>query len=194
MKEVVVGSERVMMNMLPYNEKSPQVPEDVFVAPGAWIIGDVVIGARSSIWFNTVVRGDEHYIRIGSETNVQDNCVLHITAGKFPLEIGDRVTIGHRAVVHACVVEDDCLIGMGAVILDGARIGKGSLVAAGTVVPAGFEVPPGSLVMGVPAVVKGKLTEAQQEEIKGSAARYVQLTARYLKPPSERKKVKGFLG
>ena len=89
-----------MTGILPYKDIYPQVEEGVFIAPGAWIIGDVVIGKQSSVWFNTVVRGDVHYIRIGSETNIQDKCSLHVTEGKFPLEIGDRVTIGHRAIVH----------------------------------------------------------------------------------------------
>lgn len=194
MQDGATKPEIVTTNLLPHKKSFPNLADDVFVAPGAWIIGDVVIGAGSSIWFNTVVRGDDDYIRIGSQTNVQDNCVLHITGGKFPLEIGDRVTIGHRAIVHACVVEDDCLIGMGAIILDGARIGKGSLIAAGTVIPPNFEVPPESLVMGVPAMIKGRLTEVQKEQIRESAAHYVKLAAEYKKPRDDKKRVRGFLG
>jgi gamma-carbonic anhydrase len=185
-----------MRGVLPYKSVFPKVDESVFIAPGAWVIGDVVIGERSSIWFNTIVRGDVHYIRIGSETNIQDNCTLHVTGGTFPMEIGDRVTVGHRAIVHGCVVGDDCLIGMGAVIMDGAKIGKGSLVAAGALVPPGFEVPPGSLVMGAPAIVKREVGEAEREMIRGSVSHYLQLAEDYLNPdgPGDAKKVRGFLG
>lgn len=185
-----------MTGVLPYREIYPKLGEEVFVAPGAWVIGDVVIGDRSSIWFNTVVRGDVHYIRIGSETNVQDNSILHVTEGRFPLEIGNRVTIGHRAIVHGCVVEDDCLIGMGAIILDGARIGRGSLVAAGSLVAPGTDIPPDSLVMGVPATMKKTVGEAERDLIRSSKEHYLQLSIDYLNPLllNEKKTVKGFLG
>jgi carbonic anhydrase/acetyltransferase-like protein (isoleucine patch superfamily) len=174
----------------------PELGEDVLIAPGAWVIGDVKIGDRSSVWFNTIVRGDVHYIRIGSETNIQDNSTLHVTEGRFPLEMGDRITVGHRAVVHGCIVEDDCLIGMGAVIMDGARVGKGSLVAGGAVVPPGLVIPPGSMVMGVPAKVVRPLEEADQKLIRESAKHYVDLAGEYLKAGmvDVSRKVKGFLG
>ncbi len=182
--------------VLPYGNVAPKLGEDVFIAPGAWVIGDVVIGARTSIWFNTVVRGDVHYVRIGSETNIQDNCTLHVTEGTFPLEMGDRITVGHRAVIHGCVIEDDCLIGMGAVIMDGSRIGKGSLVAAGALVKPGFVAPPGSLVMGVPAIVKRPVNEHEKELIREGAAHYLEVSARYLREGGENdaRKVRGFLG
>jgi len=185
-----------MMGVLPYKDICPRLGEEVFIAPGAWVIGDVVIGDRSSIWFNTVVRGDVHYIRIGSDTNIQDNSTLHVTEGEFPLEIGNRVTIGHRAIVHGCVVEDDCLIGMGAIILDGARIGSGSLIAAGSVVAPGVYIPPDSLVMGVPATVKKTVGEAERDLIRNSRDHYLQLSADYLNPLllNEKTKVRGFLG
>ncbi len=112
------------MGILPYKEIMPGIADDVFIAPGAWVIGDVVIARGSSIWFNTVVRADVQSIRIGTETNIQDNCTLHVTAPDFPLEMGDRVTVGHGVILHGCVIEDDCLIGMGAIILDGARVGQ----------------------------------------------------------------------
>lgn len=181
------------MGVLPFKDKLPKLGENVFIAPGAWVIGDVVIGDRSSIWFNTIVRGDVHYVRIGSETNIQDNCTLHVTEGKFPLEMGDRITVGHRAIVHGCVVDDDCLIGMGATILDGAKIGKGSLVGAGSVVTPGFIVPPESLVMGVPATVRRKISEVESQLIRESVLHYLQLSAAYLNPDPTRK-IKGFLG
>jgi gamma-carbonic anhydrase len=183
------------MNVIPYRGISPKLAEGVYIAPGAWVIGDVEIGARSSIWFNTVVRGDMHYIRIGSETNVQDNSTLHVTAEQFPLVIGNRVTVGHRAIVHGCTIEDDCLIGMGAVIMDGARIGKGSLVAAGALVPPGNVVPPNSLVIGSPAKTHKPLGIAESELIRQAALHYQDLAAEYLAPldPDRAPRVRGFL-
>lgn len=181
--------------LIAYRNKFPQLGADVYIAPGAWVIGDVVIGDRASIWFNTVVRGDENYIHIGEDTNIQDNSVLHITGERFPLEIGRRITVGHRAVVHGCVVEDDCLIGMGAILLDGARIGRGSVVAAGCLVPPGFVVPPESLVMGVPAVVKKPVGERERELVKMSVQHYLGLNSDYrlAEQLEDDLKVRGFL-
>lgn len=185
-----------MTGVLPYKGVYPKLGDRVFIAPGAWVIGDVVVGDGSSVWFNSVVRGDVHYIRIGFETNIQDNSTLHVTGGSFPLEIGNRVTIGHRAIVHGCVIGDECLIGMGAVILDGAKIGKGSLIAAGSVVAPGTEIPPDSLVMGVPATLKKTVEASDRELMKGSIDHYLQLSEEYMTPQllSEKKKVRGFLG
>ncbi|MGD9503761.1 MAG: gamma carbonic anhydrase family protein [Syntrophobacteraceae bacterium] len=184
------------MALMAYKDVYPELGEDVFVAPGAWVIGDVVIGARTSVWFNSVVRGDDNYIRIGADSNVQDNCTLHVTIHRFPLEIGDRVTIGHNAIIHGSVIEDDCLIGMGSVIMDGVRIGKGSIVAGGAVVPPGLQVPPGSMVMGVPGKVARQLTDADHELIQESWAHYVRMAGDYLSAGllDVSKKVKGFLG
>jgi carbonic anhydrase/acetyltransferase-like protein (isoleucine patch superfamily) len=188
--------EETMANILPYNNIHPKLEEEVFIAPGAWVIGDVVIGKRSSVWFNSVVRGDEHYIRIGCETNVQDSAVLHGTPVDFPLEIGDRVTIGHGAIVHGCIVEDECMIGMGAIVMDGAKIGKGSLVAAGALITPGFVIPPGSLVMGSPGKIIKTLDEAEQKRMLRSVGNYQILISEYRKvfPFPEDIKVKGFLG
>lgn len=185
-----------LSGILPYKGVFPKLGRDVFVAPGAWVIGDVEIGDGTSIWFNTVVRGDVNFIRIGCETNIQDNVTLHVTGKKFPLFIGNRVTVGHQAVVHGCVVEDECLIGMGAVVLDGARIGKGSIVAAGAVVSPGTEVPPGSVVMGIPAEVKKTLTEDEKERIRETAGHYLKLARRYMEDQgrSGERPIKGFLG
>jgi gamma-carbonic anhydrase len=185
-----------MQNILPYKDTFPELAEGVFIAPGAWVIGDVVIGERSSIWFNTVVRGDVHYIRIGSETNIQDSCTLHVTGGKFPLEVGNRVTVGHGVILHGSVVEDDCLIGMGAIILDGCKIGKGSVIAAGSVLPPGFEAPPESMIIGSPAMVKKTVSDAQRKLHKGSIEHYLELAEDYLNSSRRQASVtiKGFLG
>ncbi len=133
--------------------KTPEIGEDVYVAPTAVLIGDVLVGRESSIWFGTVVRGDIHYIRIGEETNIQDNSTLHVTSGTFPLVVGHRVSVGHGAVIHGCTIEDDCLIGIGATVLDGAVVGKGSVIAASALVTPGMVIPPRSLVMGIPGKV-----------------------------------------
>jgi len=185
-----------MSGILPYKDAYPKLEADVFVAPGAWVIGDVTIGKGSSIWFNTVVRGDENYVRIGSESNIQDNSTLHVTGSQFPLEIGDRITIGHRAIVHGCLIEDDCLIGMGAIIMDGVRIGRGSLVAAGAVVTPGTIIPPESVVMGVPGKVEKRVEEAERRLIEESVSHYLQLALDYSSTRYVRDKtrVKGFLG
>ncbi len=139
--------------ILSVRDKTPEIGENVFVAPTAVLIGDVKVGRESSIWFGTVVRGDIHYIRIGCETNIQDNSTLHVTAGQFPLEVGDRVTVGHGVVIHGCTIEDECLIGIGATVLDGAVVGKGSVIAASALVTPGTVIPPRSLVMGIPGKV-----------------------------------------
>ena len=174
------------MRILDYRGILPRIAQDAYIAPGACIIGDVVIGGRSSIWFNTVVRGDDHFIRIGSCTNVQDNSTLHVTPSLYPLHIGDRVSIGHRAVIHGATIEDDCLIGMGSIIMDGCTIGKGSVVAAGSLLPPGSEVPPESLVMGSPARIKKKAGDAERAMIEYAWASYVELAARYLRAEADK--------
>jgi len=185
-----------MVNILPYNNIYPQLDDEVFIAPGAWVIGDVVIGRKSSVWFNSVVRGDEHYIRIGSETNVQDHAMLHGTPVDFPLEVGNRVTIGHGAIVHGCTIEDECMIGMGAIVMDGAKIGTGSLIAAGTLVAQGLVVPAGSLVVGSPGKVVKTLDEAARKRMLRSVTNYLHLISLYQNEPlfDDTRKVKGFLG
>ncbi len=162
-----------------YRGMTPRIHESVFVAEGARIIGDVEIGRESSVWFNTVVRGDVHHIRIGERTNIQDNSVVHVTHEKHPCVIGSDVTIGHQAVVHACTVGDFCLIGMGAIVLDNARIGKYCLVAAGSLVLENFEVPEGSFVVGVPARIKRSLTIEERDRIRQSALNYVEYARSY---------------
>jgi carbonic anhydrase/acetyltransferase-like protein (isoleucine patch superfamily) len=165
--------------VIPYKGITPRIHESVFIAEGARIIGDVEIGRDSSIWFNTVARGDVHFIRIGERTNIQDNCVLHVTHEKFALRIGSDVTVGHGAVLHGCTIADSCLVGMGAIVLDNARISTRSLVAAGTLVPENFEVPEGVLVAGVPARVKRSLTAAEMESLERSAQNYLTYVKHY---------------
>lgn len=164
----------------------PQIGEDVYIAPGACIVGDVVIGDLSSVWFNVVIRGDDQYVRIGSCTNIQDNSSLHVYGPRFPLEVGNRVLVGHSAILHGCTVEDECYIGMGSTLLDGCRIGKGSVVAAGSLVAPGFQVPPNSVVVGSPARIRKKTGEAERAMIDYGWDWYVKCAAEYLKEERKR--------
>jgi len=166
--------------ILPFNGIVPEVPESIFVAPSAYVIGDVKIGADSSIWFGSVVRGDVHYIRIGECTNIQDLSVLHVTRKTYPLVIGSDVTIGHRVTLHGCTVGDRVLIGMGAVVLDGAIVEDGAFVGAGALVTEGMTVPSGTLAVGVPAKVKRSLSERERAFLSESAKNYVALAQIYL--------------
>ncbi|HYK82005.1 MAG TPA: gamma carbonic anhydrase family protein [Gemmatimonadales bacterium] len=143
-----------------------------FIAPGAVVLGDVTLGPRSSVWYGAVLRGDVAAIVVGEATNLQDGTIVHVDAGK-PARIGARVGVGHRAILHACTVEDDCLIGMGSVLLNDAHIGTGSVVAAGAIVPEGTRIPPGSLVLGVPARVTRPVDEALRERIRHTWQHYV---------------------
>ncbi|RPK67775.1 2,3,4,5-tetrahydropyridine-2,6-dicarboxylate N-acetyltransferase [Streptomyces sp. ADI96-02] len=154
--------------------RRPAVDADAFVAPSSVVIGDVTLAAGSSVWYQAVLRADCGPIALGPDSNVQDNCSLHTDPG-FELTVGARVSVGHNAVLHGCVIEDDVLVGMGATVLNGAHIGAGSLVAAQALVPQGMRVPPGSLVAGVPAKVKRPLTKEELEGIRFNAAGYVEL-------------------
>jgi gamma-carbonic anhydrase len=160
--------------------KRPMLGREVFLAETCAVIGDVVIGDESSIWYGTVIRGDVMPIRIGARTSVQDNTVVHVTSGFSGTTIGDDCTVGHAAIIHACTVEDFCLIGMGAILLDGARIGRGSLVGAGALVTPGTDIPPNSLVLGSPARVKRAIDDKEREQIAYGATHYVELARRYL--------------
>jgi carbonic anhydrase/acetyltransferase-like protein (isoleucine patch superfamily) len=164
--------------LIAYDAVEPVVSESAWVAGGASLIGRVTIGARSSVWFTTVLRGDGDRIDVGEETNLQDGVVVHADPG-FPVSVGDRVSVGHRAILHGCTIDDDVLIGMGAVVLNGARIGTGSLIAAGAVVLEGTTVPPGSFVAGVPARVRRELTDEEIAGVRQNAAGYVHLAATY---------------
>jgi gamma-carbonic anhydrase len=152
---------------------TPQISEDVFVADGAQIIGDVKIGKGSSIWFNTTLRGDVMPITIGAETNIQDGSVLHGTYGKYACEVGDRVTIGHNVILHGCKIGTRCLIGMGSIVMDGAQIGDFSVVGAGSLVTEGKTFPPKSLIVGRPAVAKRLLTDEELKFLEQSADNYL---------------------
>ena len=154
--------------------REPKMDEEAFVAPTSSVIGDVTLGAGASVWYGAVVRGDVERISVGAQSNIQDNCTLHADPG-FPVTIGERVSVGHNAVVHGATVEDDCLIGMGATVLNGAVIGEGSLVAAQALVPQGMQVPPGSLVAGVPAKVKRELTEEERQGVTLNGTHYAHL-------------------
>jgi carbonic anhydrase/acetyltransferase-like protein (isoleucine patch superfamily) len=157
----------------PFRSIHPTVHPSAFIDISAQVIGDVHIGAESSIWMCAVARGDVNSIRIGARTNLQDLTVVHVMSRTHPTIVGDDVTVGHGAVLHGCTIEDRCLIGMGAILLNGCRIGSGSIVAAGTVVPEGMVVPPGSMVMGVPAKVRRPVTPEEDASIKRYADNYV---------------------
>ena len=152
------------MTSLPHGQREPRVDLTAFVAPGAWIVGDVMLGPLASVWFGAVLRGDSERVVVGARTNVQDGAVLHTDAGK-PCVVGEECTIGHRAVVHGCTVERGSLIGMGAVVLSGARIGRESLVAAGSVVMEGASFPRRSLLAGAPARVRRELSDDDVERL-----------------------------
>jgi carbonic anhydrase/acetyltransferase-like protein (isoleucine patch superfamily) len=154
------------------------IGREAWVAPNATLTGRVTVGALASIWFGCVVRGDLEPIAIGDETNVQDLTVVHVDRG-CPVHVGNRVTIGHRAVIHGCSVDDDAVIGMGAVLLSGSRVGRGALVAAGAVLREGFEVPPGAIAAGVPAVIRGEVGAALRDRFRDGVAGYLRLAARY---------------
>lgn len=159
---------------------TPKVAANAWIAPSAVLVGDVVVHGRASIWYGAVLRADRTQIVIGEGSNLQDNCVVHGDPG-YPTTIGERVSVGHGAVVHGCSVEDECLIGMSATIMNGAHIGRGSIIAAGTVVLAGATVPPGSLVTGVPGSVRRKTTDADRSGILANARHYVDLAAEHAK-------------
>ena len=173
------------MNKLPaqfrrFLHKKPSLGKDVYIARGAVVLGDVTLGRQSSVWYNAVLRGDINRIVVGHHTNIQDNAVLHL-ADDFPCEVGNYVTIGHGAIVHACKVGDEVLVGMGATILDGAVIGRQSLIGARALVTQGTEIPPGSLVLGAPAKVVRRLAKPERVKLKYWAEKYVQYAAYCLK-------------
>ena len=158
----------------------PRIDSSAYIVESAAVIGDVVIGAESSIWFNAVIRGDVNYIRIGKRTNIQDGCVLHVAREKYPLMIGDEVTVGHNATLHACTIESRCLIGMGATVMDGSTIGENCIIGAGSLVTPSTVIEPCSMVMGTPAKAKRKLSDNEILSILNSASHYVNDIKSYL--------------
>jgi gamma-carbonic anhydrase len=160
--------------------KKPKIGKGVYIARGAAVLGDVTLGDYSSVWYNAVVRGDINRIVVGHHSNIQDNAVLHL-ADDFPCLVGNFVTIGHSAVVHACTVGDEVLVGMGAIILDGAVIGRQSIIGAKALVTQGTKIPPGSLVLGAPAKVVRALTRQERAGVKYWAQKYVENSAYCLK-------------
>jgi carbonic anhydrase/acetyltransferase-like protein (isoleucine patch superfamily) len=181
--ESMAGSPAIPMRaditVIPFEGVFPRIDPSVFIASGARIVGDVEIGELSSVWFNVLLRGDVHFIRIGRRTNIQDLTMCHVTHKRFPLIVGDDVTVGHSAVLHGATIGDRVLIGMGAKVLDNAVVGSESLVAAGTVVREGFHVPVGTLVAGVPGKVVRELTDDERRLVAAGATNYESYVARY---------------
>lgn len=167
-----------------YQGVRPKIAESAFVEETAAVIGDVVIGEDSSVWFNTVIRGDVHFIRIGNRTNIQDLCAIHVSRDTYSTVLGDDVTVGHHVVLHGCIINDRVLIGMGAIIMDGAVIGEDCVVGAGALVTEQTVVPPKSLILGSPAKVKRAVTDKELAWIKESAHNYVRYAKQYLSGPS----------
>ncbi len=157
---------------------TPQIADSAYVDLGAHLIGKVIIGERSTVWPCATLRGDIEPITIGDESSIQEGTIIHTDAG-FPATIGNRVTVGHAAVLHGCTIEDDSLIGIGAIILNGAKIGRGAVVAAGALVPEGMEVPAGTLVMGAPAKVRREVSEEEKARFSKNAANYAARAAIY---------------
>jgi carbonic anhydrase/acetyltransferase-like protein (isoleucine patch superfamily) len=170
------------------DQAHPAVASDAWIAPGAILIGDVTIGSGASIWYGTVVRADQEKIVIGAQTNIQDGTIMHSDPG-LPLVVGDRVSVGHGAILHGCDIGDDVLVGMGATILNGARVGEGSLIAAGALVLEGADIPPRSLVAGVPGKVRRPTTDDEFAHIQHNSSHYLALSSKYatgeLRPQAE---------
>jgi carbonic anhydrase/acetyltransferase-like protein (isoleucine patch superfamily) len=165
----------------PYKSRVPAIHETAYVDASAQVIGDVVVGAESSVWMNVVIRGDVNYIRIGRQTSVQDGTVVHVNhEPSHPTVVGDQVTVGHGVILHGCTVENRCLIGMGAILLNGSHIGSDSIVAAGALVTERIRIPPRSLVMGSPAKVKRSLTDEELAFILQGADNYVRYRLDYM--------------
>ena len=161
-----------------YRGVSPRIAASAYIDPAAIIIGDVTVGERSSVWPTATLSGDIDPIRVGEATNIQEGAVVH-TDSAFPTTIGDRVTVGHRALIHGCTIEDEAVIGIGAIVLTGARVGKGSVVAAGSLVPEGMEVPPATLVMGTPAKPRRAVSGEEQARFRKGVQSYVERSKIY---------------
>ena len=164
-----------------YQGHSPQIPSSCYIDVSAQILGDVVLGEHASIWMNTVLRGDVHSIRVGNNTNIQDNSVCHV-ADQFACVVGNYVTVGHRVILHGCTVGDEVLVGMGAVLMNGVVVGEQSIIGATALLTEGLQVPPGSLVYGSPAKVVSQLGPTERAKIKGWAEKYCRVAGDYLGP------------
>ncbi len=170
---------KVKGQILEFEGVKPQLHPDVFIAPGAYVIGDVKVGEKSSIWYNCVVRGDVNYIKIGRFTNIQDLSMIHVTTAKYPTVIGDFVTVGHRVMIHGAEIGNYVLVGMGAIILDNVHISDYTIIAAGTLIPPNKSYPSGVLIMGTPGKVVRDLTDKEIEEFKASALHYAELAEKH---------------
>ena len=164
----------------PYRGVLPTIASSAFIEDTAVIVGDVTIHTESSMWFNTVIRGDVHYIRIGHRTNIQDLSLLHVTHDTHPLIIGDDVTVGHHVVLHGCTIHDRVLIGMGSIVMDGATVEEDCIIGAGSLITEGTVIPSRSLALGSPARIKRALNEKEVAWIKESAHNYVRYARRYM--------------
>ncbi len=166
--------------ILSYKGLIPKIDKTVFIGQGSQIIGDVELAKYSNIWFNCVLRGDVHYIKIGEGTNIQDGSILHTTTALYPINIGKGVTVGHTVTLHGCTIEDYALIGMGAILLDGCKIGEEALIAAGSLVREGQEISPRVLVAGIPAKIKRELSKEEITHLHKSAENYIGYAKNYL--------------
>lgn len=160
------------MDLPPFLTRTPQVDPDAYIAPGATLIGDVVLGARSSVWYRAVLRADIERIEIGCGTNLQDGVIVHL-ASDLGVQVGDHVTVGHGAILHACRLANEILVGMGSIVMDGAEVGEGSIIGAGTLITKGQQIPPRSVVMGRPGKVVRETSEAEVNGIQKSAEKYI---------------------
>ena len=165
--------------LIAYGDHTPRIDPSAYVHASAQVIGDVEIGAQSSVWFNAVIRGDVYPIRIGVRSNIQDNSTIHVTGGRWTTTVGDEVTVGHGVILHGCRIADRCLIGIGAIVLDGVEIESDCVIAAGALVPPGTRIPSGNLAKGSPAKVVRRLRPDELAHLKQSAANYVEHAASY---------------
>ena len=164
-----------------FENKKPQLGKNIYISENASIIGEVILGNEVNIWFGAVVRGDMHYIKIDSRSNVQDNAVVHVTTAVSPTNIGSGVTVGHGAIIHGCTIEDNCMLGMGSVVMDDAIVGEGSLIGAGALVPPNMKIPPKSLVVGMPGKIVREVSDEEYQMIMERPQEYIDLAAQYLK-------------
>ena len=167
------------MPIIRFKNKVPKISSDCFIASNATVIGDVVIGPKSSVWFGTVIRGDVFDVRIGQETNIQDNSVVHVTTGKYSTNIGNKVTIGHSVTLHGCTINDHVLVGIGSIMLDESEIGEWSILSAGSVVKPGTKIPSGKLWGGLPAKEIRDIDEKERIWIEKLSNNYVELSREY---------------